>query len=209
MNFVFLGPPGVGKGTMASRLAERAGIPQISTGDMLRAHMRNATRLGLEAQSYVSRGDLVPDEVVIGMVKERLQEADCKNGYILDGFPRTLSQAEALDKIASIDMVVSLLLDDAQIVRRISGRRVCSACSGTFHVSRLENEKVCPTCGGELIQRKDDSAETVQNRLSVYAAQTEPLIQYYREKGLIKELSAEGTVEANFEALLNLVGMQG
>ncbi len=209
MNFVFLGPPGVGKGTMASRLAERAGIPQISTGDMLRAHMRNATRLGLEAQGYVSRGDLVPDEVVIGMVKERLEEADCKNGYILDGFPRTLSQAEALDRIADIDMVVSLLLDDARIVSRISGRRVCSACGGTFHVSRLENEKVCPTCGGELIQRRDDSAETVQNRLSVYAAQTEPLIQYYREKGLIKELSAEGTVEANFEALLNLVGMRG
>lgn len=208
MNFVFLGPPGVGKGTMASRLAERAGIPQISTGDMLRAHMRNATKLGLEAQSYVSRGDLVPDEVVIGMVKERLQEADCKNGYILDGFPRTLSQAEALDKIANIDMVVSLLLDDEKIVSRISGRRVCAACSGTFHVSRLENEKVCPTCGGELIQRKDDSAETVQNRLSVYAAQTEPLIQYYRAKGLLKEMDAEGSVEANFKALINLVGLQ-
>lgn len=208
MNFVFLGPPGVGKGTMASRLAERAGIPQISTGDMLRAHMRNATKLGLEAQSYVSRGDLVPDEVVIGMVKERLQEADCKNGYILDGFPRTLSQAEALDKIANIDMVVSLLLDDEKIVSRISGRRVCAACSGTFHVSRLENEKVCPTCGGELIQRKDDSAETVQNRLSVYAAQTEPLIQYYRAKGLLKEMDAEGSVEANFKALINLIGLQ-
>lgn len=209
MNFVFLGPPGVGKGTMASRLAERAGIPQISTGDMLRAHMRNATRLGLEAQSYVSRGDLVPDEVVIGMVKERLQEADCQSGYILDGFPRTLSQAEALDKIARIDMVVSLVLDDAKIVSRISGRRVCAACNGTFHVSRLENDAVCPDCGGELIQRKDDSAETVKNRLAVYAEQTAPLIQYYRSKGLLHELDAEGTVEENFKALLTLVGMRG
>lgn len=205
MNVVFLGPPGVGKGTLAVRLAEHAGIPQISTGDMLRAQIRGATRLGLEAQSYISRGDLVPDEVVIGMVKERLQEKDCQKGYILDGFPRTLSQAEALDRIAAIDLVVSMSLADEKIVQRISGRRVCPACGGTFHTTWLQNPDVCPTCGAALVQRKDDSAETVLNRLNVYAAQTEPLIRYYRGKGILRDLNAEGTVDDNFNALMRIM----
>lgn len=197
MNLIFLGPPGSGKGTLAMYLVEKAGIPQISTGDMLRAHRAKGTALGLEAQSYMDKGELVPDSVIIGMVEERLAQDDCKNGYILDGFPRTLAQAHALEKIADIDMVVSLVLDNEVIVRRLSGRRVCPDCNGTFHISLLEDEKKCPACGGQLIQRVDDSEATIRNRLKVYEDQTAPLIAYYREKGLLREIDSSGSVEDN------------
>ncbi len=201
MNIIFLGPPGAGKGTHASRLMQELDIPQISTGDMLRKALRDQTPLGLEAKKYMDAGELVPDEVIIGMVKERLQEPDCQKGYIFDGFPRTVAQAEALDKFAKIDAVLNLLVGDEMILRRLTGRRVCPDCNGTFHVSRLEDEHVCPTCGGKLVHRKDDQPETILNRLEVYRRQTEPLIAYYEQKGLVRSMSGEGTVDDNYAAV--------
>jgi adenylate kinase len=201
MNMIFLGPPGAGKGTHASRLIQELGIPQISTGDMLRKALREQTSLGREAKKYMDAGELVPDEVIIGMVKERLQEPDCRNGYIFDGFPRTVAQAEALDQFASIDVVLNLLVSDEVIIRRLGGRRVCPDCNGTFHVSMLKDEHTCPTCGGKLVHRKDDLPETILNRLEVYHRQTEPLITYYEQKSLVRSISGEGTVDDNYAAV--------
>lgn len=207
LNLIFLGPPGVGKGTLASYLVEKAGIPQISTGDMLRAHRAKGTKLGLEAQTYMDKGELVPDGVIISMVEERLKEEDCRNGYILDGFPRTIAQAYALEKIANICMVVSMRLDHEIIVSRLSGRRVCAECHGTFHVSMLDDSGICPTCGGKLHQRADDCEATIRRRLEVYDKQTAPLIDYYQQKGLLKTLDASGSVEDNrreLDRILNI-----
>lgn len=208
MNLIFLGPPGAGKGTHAVRLAQQLGIPQISTGDMLRQHAREKSQLGLEAKKYMDAGELVPDDVIIGMVKVRLQEADCENGYIFDGFPRTVEQAEALDEIAKIDAVINLLVSDEVIIDRLSGRRVCPDCNGTYHVRYLENDKICPACGGKLVQRKDDLAETVLNRLSVYRRQTEPLAAYYEQKGLLKNADGGGGVEENYNSVLSALQIQ-
>lgn len=205
MNLIFLGPPGSGKGTLASYLVKKTGIPQISTGDMLRAHQAHGTKLGLEAKAYMDKGELVPDSVIIGMVNERLKEEDCKNGYILDGFPRTLAQAHALEEIADIDMVVFMAVDNEIIVKRLSGRRVCPDCSGTFHVSTLDNPELCPNCGGKLIQRVDDCETTIRKRLKVYDEQTAPLIAYYREKGLLRGIDASGSVEDNRRDFENLI----
>lgn len=202
MNLIFLGPPGAGKGTHAVRLAEQLGIPQISTGDMLRIHVREQTQLGLEAKKYMNAGELVPDDVIIGMVKVRLQEADCQNGYIFDGFPRTVAQAEELDKFAKIDAVLNLIVSDSVIINRLSGRRVCPDCNGTFHVRYLEDEHICPVCGGKLVQRKDDLADTVLNRLDVYRRQTEPLVSYYEQKGLLRDADGEGSVDDNYNGVL-------
>lgn len=202
MNLIFLGPPGAGKGTHAVRLAEQLGIPQISTGDMLRIHVREQTQLGLEAKKYMDAGELVPDDVIIGMVKVRLQEADCQNGYIFDGFPRTVAQAEELDKFAKIDAVLNLIVSDSVITNRLSGRRVCPDCNGTFHVRYLEDEHICPVCGGKLVQRKDDLADTVLNRLDVYRRQTEPLVSYYEQKGLLRDADGEGSVDDNYNGVL-------
>lgn len=202
MNLIFLGPPGAGKGTHAARLAEQLGIPQVSTGDMLRIHVREQTQLGLEAKKYMDAGELVPDDVIIGMVKVRLQEADCQNGYIFDGFPRTVAQAEELDKFAKIDAVLNLIVSDSVIINRLSGRRVCPDCNGTFHVRYLEDEHICPVCGGKLVQRKDDLADTVLNRLDVYRRQTEPLVSYYEQKGLLRDADGEGSVDDNYNGVL-------
>lgn len=207
MNLIFLGPPGAGKGTHAQLLMRDMGIPQISTGDMLRQAMKDGTPLGLSAKAYVEKGELVPDEVVIGIVKERLQAPDCQKGYILDGFPRTVKQAEALAQFAKIDVVLNLSLSDEIIINRLSGRRVCLKCGATYHISALNGREDCEKCGDKLVQRKDDSAETIQNRLNVYAAQTAPLIDYYQEKGLLRTVKCEDTVEENYRAVRKALGL--
>ena len=204
MNVIFLGPPGSGKGTNAQIICERLGIPQISTGDILRRAIKEQTPTGLEAKSYIDAGQLVPDEVVIAIVRERLAMEDCAKGYILDGFPRTVPQAEALATFASIDAVVELDVADEVLVNRLSGRRVCLSCGATYHVSWLNGETTCK-CGKELVQRDDDKPETVLARLDVYKAQTAPLVNYYEQKGLLKRidgaLPVEDTVKAAIAAM--------
>lgn len=207
MNLIFLGPPGAGKGTHATRLSQELGIPQISTGDMLRRAIREGTQLGLRAKGYMDAGELVPDEVVLQMVRERLQAPDCQGGYIFDGFPRTLAQAEALAAFTRIDAVLNLEVDDELILHRLTGRRVCPECSGTFHIDYLSDPQVCPTCGGRLAQRADDARDTILNRLSVYRRQTEPLIAFYRQKGLLRSVSGAGKVDDNYLAVKAALGV--
>ena len=206
MNVIFLGPPGAGKGTQAVRVCERLGIPQISTGDILRRAMKEGTPTGLAAKSYVDKGLLVPDEVVIAIVRERLAMEDCRKGYILDGFPRTVPQAEALAQFAQIDAVIDIEVSDEKLTERLSGRRVCLNCGGTYHVSTLNGSTTCEKCGNELIQRNDDKAETVLSRLSVYQAQTAPLIDYYAKLGLIRTIDGAQPMEACFDAILCALG---
>ena len=195
MNIIFLGPPGAGKGTQAQIVCQRLGIPQVSTGDMLRAAIAAGTEMGLKAKEYMDQGQLVPDEVVIGIVKDRLADADCQKGYILDGFPRTVEQAAALGTFAKIDVAINLDVPDDVLVKRLSGRRVCPLCGAPYHVDRLNGETVCRADGTPLIQRDDDKAETVQNRLAVYHQKTAPLIDYYREAGLLKNIGGGLSLE--------------
>ena len=202
MNIIFLGPPGAGKGTQAQRICAALNIPQISTGDILRRAMKEGTETGLKAKSYIDAGQLVPDEVIIDIVKERLAMEDCRGGYILDGFPRTVPQAEALDTFAKIDSVIELAVDDQVLVNRLSGRRVCVKCGATYHLSMLNGATTCATCGEELIQRNDDKAETVLNRLKVYHDQTAPLIGYYEKKGLLRKVDGDQGVDSTFEAIM-------
>ncbi|MDO5298151.1 MAG: adenylate kinase [Clostridia bacterium] len=206
MNVIFLGPPGAGKGTQAVRVCERLGIPQISTGDILRRAMKEGTPTGLAAKSYVDKGELVPDSVVIDIVRERLAQPDCQNGYVLDGFPRTVPQAQALGEFASIDAVVNIEVSDEKLTARLSGRRVCLSCGGTYHVSTLNGATACEKCGAELIQRKDDKAETVLSRLAVYHAQTAPLIDYYAQRGLLKTVDGAQPMDACTAAILEALG---
>ena len=206
MNLIFLGPPGAGKGTQAVRVCERLGIPQISTGDILRRAIKNETPTGLAAKSYIDKGQLVPDSVVIDIVRERLVQDDCKNGYLLDGFPRTVAQAEALEGFAKIDAVVDIDVSDEKLVARLSGRRVCLSCGGTYHVSQLNGSMTCATCGNELLQRADDKAETVLSRLTVYHAQTEPLIDFYTQRGLLKEIDGAQPMDDCYAAILAVLG---
>ena len=195
MNIIFLGPPGAGKGTQAQIVGQRLGIPQVSTGDMLRAAIAAGTEMGLKAKEYMDQGQLVPDEVVIGIVKDRLADADCQKGYILDGFPRTVEQAAALGTFAKIDVAINLDVPDDVLVKRLSGRRVCPLCGAPYHVDRLNGETVCRADGTPLIQRDDDKAETVLNRLAVYHQKTAPLIDYYREAGLLKNIGGGLSLE--------------
>ena len=195
MNIIFLGPPGAGKGTQAQIVCQRLGIPQVSTGDMLRAAIAAGTEMGLKAKEYMDQGQLVPDEVVIGIVKDRLADADCQKGYILDGFPRTVEQAKALSTFAKIDVAINLDVPDDVLVKRLSGRRVCPLCGAPYHVDRLNGETVCRADGTPLIQRDDDKAETVLNRLAVYHQKTAPLIDYYREAGLLKNIGGGLSLE--------------
>lgn len=206
MNVIFLGPPGAGKGTQAVRVCERLGIPQISTGDILRRAMKEGTPTGLAAKAYIDKGELVPDSVVIDIVRERLAAEDCQSGYVLDGFPRTVPQAEALAAFADIDAVIDIEVSDEQLTERLSGRRVCLACGGTYHVSRLNGSTTCAKCGAQLIQRDDDKAETVLSRLSVYHAQTAPLIDYYRARGLLKAVDGAQPMDDCFAAILSALG---
>ena len=205
MNVIFLGPPGAGKGTQAQRVCDALNIPQISTGDILRRAMKEETPTGLKAKQFVEAGKLVPDEVIIDIVRERLAMDDCQNGYILDGFPRTVPQAEALDTIAKIDVVVDLDVADEELINRLSGRRVCLACGATYHVSHLGGKTKCAKCGEELIQRKDDSAETVLARLNVYHEQTAPLVEYYQKKGNLKVIDGAQDMDTIFESILTVV----
>lgn len=196
MKLILLGAPGAGKGTQAEVISEKYDIPAVSTGNMIRAALKNGTEMGLKAKAYIDAGALVPDEVVIGIVKEKLSEPDCKNGFILDGFPRTIPQAEALDKMGfGIDAALSIEVSDAEIVKRMSGRRVCEKCGASYHTEfkKPAVEGVCNVCGGTLAIRKDDEPETVLNRLKVYHEQTEPLKSYYANAG--KLITVEGQDE--------------
>ena len=196
-NIILLGAPGAGKGTQAAMIAEEFNVPHISTGDILRRNMKEGTPLGLKAKAFVESGGLVPDEVVIGLVEDRLSQEDCKNGYILDGFPRTIAQAEALDKVARIDLAINIDVPFETIIDRLGGRRVC-VCGETYHVSMLNGETTCKRCGKELFIRDDDKPETVKNRLKVYSDQTQPLIDYYRSQNKVVDIEANGTKEEIF-----------
>ena len=195
MNIIFLGPPGAGKGTQAQIVCKTLGIPQISTGDMLRSAIAAQTETGLKAKEFMDNGQLVPDSVVIDIVKERLTMEDCQKGYILDGFPRTVEQAQALATFAKIDAAINLDVADEVLVKRLSGRRVCPLCGAPYHVDRLNGEKVCKVDATPLIQRDDDKPETVLNRLKVYHQKTAPLIDYYTGEGILKNVPGSGSLE--------------
>jgi adenylate kinase len=202
MRLILVGPPGAGKGTQAKYLAKHFGIPQISTGDIFRANVAEKTELGLEARRYMDAGDLVPDEVTIAMVRDRLTWEDASSGYLLDGFPRTVPQAEALSEILAamdtpLDGVLELRVDDEEVVRRLSGRRTCRQCGHVWHLEfdPPKEPGVCDLCGGELFQRDDDLPETIQRRLDVYAEQTAPLVGYYQDRGLLVAIEATGSVD--------------
>ena len=210
MKLIFLGPPGAGKGTQASGVSAHLGVPHISTGDMFRSAIKNQTPTGLEAKRYMDAGELVPDSVVIDMVRERLAMDDCRDGYLLDGFPRTVDQAQALDHISAPDAVVEIDVPDERLFDRLTGRRVCGKCQGTFHISKLADEHSCPICGGELYQRNDDQPETIATRLKAYHDQTEPLIDYYKgedklcvvEVNRLKKVNGDSKPEEVFKAIL-------
>ena len=199
MNIILLGAPGAGKGTEASRIVDTYKLPHISTGDIFRENIKNETPIGLQAKSYIDKGLLVPDEVTCKIVEERISREDCKNGYMLDGFPRTIAQAEALDQITKLDLVINIGVDHSLLLNRLCGRRVCKDCGESYHVSRLNGETKCARCGGELYQRKDDNPETVQSRLDVYNAQTAPLIEYYEKKGILFNVCGDGSPEEAHE----------
>jgi adenylate kinase len=213
MNIILLGPPGAGKGTQAKKMIDRYGIPQISTGDMLRAAVKAGTPLGMEAKSYMDAGGLVPDSVVIGLVKERIQEPDCEKGFMLDGFPRNVAQAEELDKMLNdmgiqIDHVMCIEVPNEELIKRLTGRRTCKECGAGYHVmfDPPKKEGVCDKCGGELYQRDDDNETTVKSRLDVYDAQTKPLIDYYDNQGKLRRIDGVGTIDEIFNRIVAVLG---
>lgn len=210
MRLVLVGPPGAGKGTQAQFISSHFVVPKISTGDIFRANVSEGTELGIEAKKYMDAGDLVPDEVTIGMVKDRLAQEDASDGFLLDGFPRTVRQAEVLDEMleglgGGLDVVLELVVDDDEVVRRLSGRRTCRRCGHVWHLDFDPPAKpgICDRCGGELFQRDDDSEETIRHRLEVYADQTSPLIGYYGDRGLLRGVDATGPVEDVTERAIN------
>lgn len=202
MNIILLGAPGSGKGTMAQKLTGELQISQISTGDIFRKNLKEETPLGLQVKDILESGGLVPDEITIEIVKNRLAESDCKNGYILDGFPRSLKQAQALETFSDIDCAINLDVDKQVIVSRLSGRRFCPDCSGTFHISTLSDPELCPVCGGKLIVRKDDSEETVLERFKVYETTTLPLIEFYAQRGKLITVDGNGGIEPVYARIL-------
>ena len=212
MKIIMLGAPGAGKGTQAKRIAEKYGIPHISTGDIFRANIKNQTELGMKAKSYMDQGALVPDELTLELIMDRFANDDCKNGYVLDGFPRTIPQAEALtkalaDKQDAVDYAVNVDVPDEAIVSRMSGRRACLACGGTYHIkfNPTKVEGICDACGGELVLRNDDKPETVQKRLDVYHEQTQPLIEYYQNQNILKEVDGTLPMEEVFQAIIAIL----
>ena len=211
MNLILVGAPGAGKGTQAEILCKKLGIPSISTGNILRAAIKNGTPTGLKAKSYMDAGQLVPDEVIIGIVGERLSQSDCANGCILDGVPRTIAQAEAIEKAGiRIDAVISIEISEDEILRRMSGRRVCEACGASYNVEAVppKVEGICDNCGGKLIQREDDTPETVKARLAVYHRETEPLVDFYAKRGLLKAVEVADNKEATNAKILAALGLK-
>ncbi|MCL7874631.1 adenylate kinase [Bacillus altitudinis] len=213
MNLVLMGLPGAGKGTQAERIVDDYGIPHISTGDMFRAAMKEETQLGLEAKSFIDKGELVPDEVTIGIVRERLGKNDCEQGFLLDGFPRTVAQAEALEDILkdlgrTIDYVINIKVDKDALMERLTGRRICKDCGATYHLvfNPPARENVCDKCGGELYQRADDNAETVSTRLEVNLKQTEPLLNFYSEKGYLANIDGAKHINDVYADIKDLLG---
>lgn len=213
MRIILLGPPGAGKGTQAAKIVDTYSIPHISTGDIFRKNLKEGTPLGLKAKGYMDKGLLVPDELVVDLVKDRLQQEDCKSGFMLDGFPRTVVQAEALDKVLiemeiSIDAVINISVNPELLIERITGRRICKFCGATYHV-KFNPSKVattCDLCDGELYQRADDKEETVKNRLEVYADQTKPLIDFYKQKGIIRNINGQQDINDVFEDIKKALG---
>ena len=203
MRIVLLGAPGSGKGTMAQKLTTQLSIPQISTGDIFRQNLKEETPLGLQIKDIMAKGMLVPDEITIEIVKDRLAKPDCANGYILDGFPRSIVQAEALDGFQTIDCAINLEVDNEAIVKRLSGRRFCPDCNGTFHVSTLADEHICPACNGNLIVSEDDKEHTVRNRLDVYAKTTLPLVDYYANQGKLVTVDGNGSIDVVYDRILS------
>lgn len=213
MKIIMLGAPGAGKGTQAKMIANKYGVPHISTGDIFRANIKNGTELGMEAKKYMDAGKLVPDELTVKILLDRVAQDDCKNGYVLDGFPRTIPQAEVLDQALTelgdqVDYAINVDVPDENIVNRMSGRRACLACGATYHIVHVppKKEGICDRCGKELVLRDDDKPETVLNRLKVYHEQTQPLIEYYTKKGILK--TVDGTVDMNdvFAAIVAILG---
>ena len=213
MKIIMLGAPGAGKGTQAKKIAEKYSIPHISTGDIFRANIKNGTELGKKAKTYMDQGLLVPDELVVDLVVDRVNQDDCVNGYVLDGFPRTIPQAEALDKALSemgqkVDYAINVEVPDENIVNRMSGRRACVDCGATYHIvyAPTKVENVCDKCGGSLILRDDDKPETVLKRLGVYHEKTQPLIDYYTQSGILKEVDGTIDIDDVFAAIVNILG---
>ena len=213
MKIIMLGAPGAGKGTQAKKIAEKYSIPHISTGDIFRANIKNGTELGKKAKTYMDQGALVPDELTCDLVMDRIQQDDCKNGFVLDGFPRTIPQAEALDKALSangesVDYAINVEVPDENIINRMSGRRACVGCGATYHIqfNPTKVEGICDACGEKLILRDDDKPETVKNRLSVYHEQTQPLIDYYKNQGILKSVDGTQPMDEVFKAIVTILG---
>ena len=213
MNIIMLGAPGAGKGTQAKMIADKYGVPHISTGDIFRANIKNGTELGMEAKKYMDQGLLVPDELTVRILLDRVAQDDCKNGYVLDGFPRTIPQAEVLDSELTklgdhIDYAINVDVPDENIVKRMSGRRACLTCGATYHIEHVppKKEGICDVCGSELVLRDDDKPETVKNRLNVYHEQTQPLIDFYTEKGVLKTVDGTVPMEEVFAAITAILG---
>lgn len=212
MKIIMLGAPGAGKGTQAKKLSAKYGIPHISTGDIFRANIKNGTELGTKAKVYMDQGLLVPDELVVDLVVDRFKAPDCEKGYVLDGFPRTIPQAKALDDALAkngdaVEFAIDVDVPDTNIIRRMSGRRACVNCGGTYHVVTIppKKEGICDACGGELILREDDKPETVEKRLAIYHEQTQPLIDYYQGKGILKSVDGTKDLEIIFDEIVNIV----
>lgn len=213
MKIIMLGAPGAGKGTQAKMIADKYGVPHISTGDIFRANIKNGTELGMEAKKYMDQGLLVPDELTVRILLDRVAQYDCKNGYVLDGFPRTIPQAEVLDSELTklgdhIDYAINVDVPDENIVKRMSGRRACLTCGATYHIEHVppKKEGICDVCGSELVLRDDDKPETVKNRLNVYHEQTQPLIDFYTEKGVLKTVDGTVPMEEVFAAITAILG---
>ena len=212
MKIIMLGAPGAGKGTQAKMISEKYGLPHVSTGDIFRANIKNGTALGMEAKQYMDKGLLVPDELTVKILLDRVAQDDCKNGYVLDGFPRTIPQAEVLDKALTdlndkVDFAINVDVPDENIINRMSGRRACVSCGATYHIEYAapKKEGICDKCGAELILRNDDKPETVKNRLNVYHEQTQPLIEYYGKKGILKEVDGTKAMNDVFAAIVNIL----